>query len=169
MHQLTDRARSRSRDTQATSTSTPQPPHHIVEFVVSEDGLTYVAPPYIVEVPVISYMAPPKETPVVVKPPTAPTELLLVFLNPILPGFHPDPSIVRVGEDFFLTTSSFKYSPGLPICHSKDLINWKLIGHALTRKSQLDLGMVQPGAGIRRSNIALQGWCFLFGDLHVEL
>ncbi|KAF7550223.1 hypothetical protein G7Z17_g5857 [Cylindrodendrum hubeiense] len=51
------------------------------------------------------------------------------FVNPIIPGFNPDPSICRVGEDFFLVTSSFEYFPGIPIYHSKDLLDWKLIGH----------------------------------------
>ena len=64
------------------------------------------------------------------------------FMNPILPGFNPDPSIARAGKDFFLTTSTFEYFPGLPIYHSKDLINWNLIGHALTRRSQLEMRTV---------------------------
>ena len=54
------------------------------------------------------------------------------FKNPILTGMNPDPSICRVGEDFYLVTSTFEYYPGLPIYHSKDLVNWKLIGHALS-------------------------------------
>ncbi|PWJ37994.1 glycoside hydrolase family 43 protein [Sediminitomix flava] len=59
------------------------------------------------------------------------------FKNPILPGFHPDPSICRVGEDYYLATSSFEWFPGVPIYHSKDLVNWELIGHALDRPEQL--------------------------------
>lgn len=51
--------------------------------------------------------------------------------NPILPGFNPDPSICRVGDDYYLATSSFAFFPGLPIYHSKDLVNWELIGHAV--------------------------------------
>lgn len=53
------------------------------------------------------------------------------FKNPVLTGMNPDPSICRVGDDFYLVTSTFEYYPGLPIYHSKDLVNWKLIGHAL--------------------------------------
>jgi len=45
------------------------------------------------------------------------------FKNPIIPGFNPDPSICRVGEDYYLVTSSFEWFPGLPIYHSKDLVN----------------------------------------------
>ncbi len=51
--------------------------------------------------------------------------------NPILPGFNPDPSICRVGDDYYLVTSSFAFYPGLPIYHSRDLVNWKLVGHAI--------------------------------------
>lgn len=61
------------------------------------------------------------------------------YNNPIIPGFHPDPSICRVGEDYYLVTSSFEYFPGIPIYHSKDLVNWEQIGHVLTRESQLQL------------------------------
>lgn len=70
------------------------------------------------------------------------------FSNPILSGFYPDPSICRVGEDYYLVTSSFEYFPGVPIFHSKDLINWKQIGHCLTRKSQLLLDKAKASAGI---------------------
>ena len=76
------------------------------------------------------------------------TKMPPTFTNPILTGFNPDPSIVRVGSDFFLVTSSFEYFPGLPIYHSKNLLDWKLIGHALTRSSQLNLRTVEPGAGV---------------------
>lgn len=68
--------------------------------------------------------------------------------NPVLSGFNPDPSIVRVGEDFFLVTSTFEYFPGLPIYHSKDVTQWTLIGHALTRRSQLEMRTAEPGSGV---------------------
>ena len=54
------------------------------------------------------------------------------FQNPILPGYHPDPSICRVGEDYYLVNSSFTWFPGLPIYHSKDLVNWEQIGNAVS-------------------------------------
>ena len=53
------------------------------------------------------------------------------YINPILPGGHPDPSICRVGDDFYIVNSTFEYFPGLPIHHSKDLVNWELIGYGL--------------------------------------
>ena len=62
-----------------------------------------------------------------------------VIQNPILPGFYPDPSICRVGTDYYLVNSSFSYFPGVPIFHSKDLVHWKQIGHVLDRPSQLNI------------------------------
>ena len=59
--------------------------------------------------------------------------------NPILPGFYPDPSIGRVGEDYYMVTATFAYFPGVPIFHSKDLVNWKQIGNILDREEQLNL------------------------------
>lgn len=70
------------------------------------------------------------------------------FSNPILPGFHPDPSICRVGDDYYLVNSSFEYFPGVPIFHSQDLVHWEPIGHVLTRKSQLNLDHARASGGI---------------------
>ena len=70
------------------------------------------------------------------------------YKNPILPGFHPDPSICRVGDDFYLVTSTFEFFPGVPIYHSKNLINWELINHCLTADSQLSLKRGKPSSGI---------------------
>ena len=58
------------------------------------------------------------------------------FTNPIIPGFYPDPSILRVGDDYYLIQSSFNLFPGIPVFHSKDLVNWEQIGNALDRPSQ---------------------------------
>ncbi|HWT27667.1 MAG TPA: glycoside hydrolase family 43 protein [Mobilitalea sp.] len=68
--------------------------------------------------------------------------------NPILPGFYPDPSICRVGEDYYLVTSTFAYFPGVPIFHSKDLIHWKQIGNILDREEQLNLIDARHSGGI---------------------
>jgi xylan 1,4-beta-xylosidase len=70
------------------------------------------------------------------------------YVNPVIPGFHPDPSICRVGNDYYLATSSFEYYPGVPIFHSRDLVHWRQIGHALTRPSQLDLDGLRSSKGI---------------------
>ena len=68
------------------------------------------------------------------------------YMNPVLGGFYPDPSIERVGDDYYLVNSSFAYFPGVPIFHSRDLVHWSQIGNVLDRPSQLNL----DGAGISR-------------------
>jgi xylan 1,4-beta-xylosidase len=78
----------------------------------------------------------------------APDESGLSGSNPVLPGFHPDPSICRVGEDFYLVTSTFEYFPGVPVYHSRDLVNWRLIGHVLHRPEQLNLDGVRSSGGL---------------------
>ena len=79
------------------------------------------------------------------------------FINPIIPGAHPDPSICRVGDDYYIVNSSFEYFPGLPIHHSKDLVNWELIGHGLHREEQcsgaMNLVDVQSDGGIHAPTI----------------
>ena len=62
-----------------------------------------------------------------------------IIRNPILPGFNPDPSIVRVGDDYYVATSTFEWFPGVQIHHSRDLVHWKLVARPLTRASQLDM------------------------------
>ena len=80
-----------------------------------------------------------------------------LFTNPILPGGHPDPSICRVGDDFYIVNSSFEYFPGLPIHHSKDLVNWELVGYGLHRENQcsgaVNLMDVQQNGGIHAPTI----------------
>ena len=73
------------------------------------------------------------------------------YRNPVLAGFYPDPSITRRGPDYFLTTSSFAWWPGLPVFHSRDLVHWRRIGHALTRRAQLTF---ENGQGISRGIFA---------------
>ena len=68
--------------------------------------------------------------------------------NPILKGFHPDPSIVRVGEDYYIATSTFEWWPGIRLHHSTDLVNWELIEYPLNRTSQLDLRGVGASQGV---------------------
>lgn len=70
------------------------------------------------------------------------------YKNPVIPGFNPDPSICRVGEDYYLVTSSFEYFPGLPIYHSRDLVNWQQIGYCLTRDTQLFLQAAPASGGL---------------------
>jgi beta-xylosidase len=75
------------------------------------------------------------------------------YQNPILAGFMPDPSICRKDGDYYLVNSTFAYFPGVPIWHSKDLVNWTQIGHVLNRPSQLRLGNAQMSWGVYAPDI----------------
>ncbi len=70
------------------------------------------------------------------------------FTNPVLSGMHPDPSACRVGRDVYLACSSFEYFPGVPLYHSRDLVTWRQIGNALTRRSQLELTEAPSSGGV---------------------
>ena len=70
------------------------------------------------------------------------------YYNPILAGFHPDPSVCRVGEDYYLVNSTFSYFPGVPIFHSRNLVDWTQLGHVLDRPSQLNLDGLPVSSGI---------------------
>jgi xylan 1,4-beta-xylosidase len=74
--------------------------------------------------------------------------VMRTYQNPILPGTHPDPSICRVGDDYYLVVSSFEYFPGVPIFHSKDLVHFRQIGYVLTRDSQLSLAQTKSSQGV---------------------
>lgn len=73
---------------------------------------------------------------------------LFAYENPIIKGFHPDPSVCTVGDDYYLVNSSFQYFPGVPIFHSKDLVNWTQIGNVLDRRSQIELTDALSWGGI---------------------
>jgi xylan 1,4-beta-xylosidase len=86
------------------------------------------------------------------------------YRNPIIPGFAPDPSIVRVRDDYYLINSSFAFYPGIPIYHSRDLVNWEQIGNAIDRPRQFDFS----GLGIARAVFAPtlrwhDGWFYIIG------
>ena len=68
--------------------------------------------------------------------------------NPIMPGFYPDPSILKVNTDYYLVNSTFSYFPGIPVFHSKDLQNWKQIGNVINRPSQMDFMGEQVSRGL---------------------
>lgn len=70
------------------------------------------------------------------------------YVNPVIPGFYPDPSVCRVGDDYYLVNSSFQFFPGVPVFHSKDLIHWTQIGNVLDRESQLPLKGASAWLGI---------------------
>jgi beta-xylosidase len=70
------------------------------------------------------------------------------FHNPVIPGFHPDPSVCRVGNEYFLVTSTFTYFPGVPIFRSTNLVDWTQIGNVLDRRAQLDLRSTQGNTSL---------------------
>ena len=90
------------------------------------------------------------------------------FKNPIIPGFYPDPSVCRVGEDYYLVTSTFEFFPGVPVFHSKDLVHWEQIGHCLTRASQLPLKEAKPSGGIFAPTIRWHDGVFYMGKTMTE-
>jgi alpha-N-arabinofuranosidase len=76
------------------------------------------------------------------------------YLNPIISGFYPDPSICRKGDDYYMVHSTFSYFPGIPILHSRDLVNWEQIGNVLDRPSQLQLEGIRLSGGVYAPTIS---------------
>ena len=70
------------------------------------------------------------------------------YRNPILSGFYPDPSITRADDDYYLVNSTFAWFPGIPVFHSRDLVNWTQIGNAIDRPKQLDFGKLGLSRGV---------------------
>jgi alpha-N-arabinofuranosidase len=70
------------------------------------------------------------------------------YANPILGGFYPDPSNTRVGDDYYLVTSTFAYFPGIPVFHSRDLVSWRQVGNAIDRPDQLDFKKLGLSRGV---------------------
>lgn len=90
------------------------------------------------------------------------------YRNPIISGYHPDPSICRVGEDFYLVNSTFEFFPGVPVYHSKNLANWELIGYTLDRESQLKLEGCRPSGGIYAPTIRWHDGMFYMTTTNVS-
>lgn len=90
------------------------------------------------------------------------------FRNPILAGFHSDPSLLRVGKDYYLVTSTFAYFPGLPIFHSRDLIHWQQIGNAIDRPDQVDFGKLEMSRGLFAASISYHDGKFLIVNTCVD-
>jgi len=78
------------------------------------------------------------------------------YTNPVISGFYPDPSVCRAGDTYYLVCSSFQYFPGVPLFESTDLLNWKQIGHCLTRDSQIQLDKVTSSGGVFAPTIRYQ-------------
>jgi xylan 1,4-beta-xylosidase len=90
------------------------------------------------------------------------------FNNPIIPGSFPDPSIIRVGDDYYTVHSTFEYFPGVPVMHSRDLVNWRLIGYCLTRESQLPLEKMRASGGIYAPTIRYHDGTFYMITTNVD-
>ena len=71
-----------------------------------------------------------------------------MIINPILPGFNPDPCICRKGDDYYMAVSTFEWFPGIPVYHSKDLKNWELYTHVITDDEKVDLKKLPSAKGI---------------------
>ena len=76
------------------------------------------------------------------------------YANPILQGFYPDPSVIRVGSDYYLVNSTFAWFPGIPVWHSRDLVNWKEIGNAIDRPGQLNFDKMTMWQGVYAPDIS---------------
>ncbi|BCY09876.1 xylan 1,4-beta-xylosidase [Actinoplanes sp. L3-i22] len=87
--------------------------------------------------------------------------------NPVLPGFHPDPSILRVGADYYIATSTFEWYPGVRLHHSTDLVTWRPLGGALTERRLLDLTGTADSCGVWAPNLTYADGLFhlLYSDV----
>ena len=82
------------------------------------------------------------------------------YHNPVLKGFHPDPSICRSGSDYYLVTSSFEYFPGIPVYHSSDLVNWTQIGNCVQDADAFPMADVKDSGGIWAPTIRCENGMF---------
>lgn len=85
------------------------------------------------------------------------------YHNPVHRGFFPDPSVIRVGDDYYMVNSSFQYFPAIPISHSRDMVHWHIIGHAITNPEWLDISDIRDSHGIwhRISNMWTENTMFM--------
>ncbi len=90
------------------------------------------------------------------------------YRNPILSGYYPDPSVTRVGDDYYLVLSSFAHFPGLPIFRSKDLVNWTQIGNAIDRPEQLDFTGMRTSQAVFAPDISFHDGTFYIVNTCVE-
>jgi alpha-N-arabinofuranosidase len=90
------------------------------------------------------------------------------YANPILAGFYPDPSITRVGDDYYLVTSTFAYFPGIPVFRSRDLVDWTQIGNAIDRPDMLDFTGLGLSRGVFAPTIAHHGGVFYIANTCVD-
>lgn len=90
------------------------------------------------------------------------------FRNPVISGYAPDPTVTRVGDDYYVVTSSFTHFPGLPIYHSKDLVNWTQIGNAIDRPDQFDFSGLEVSRGIFAPDISFHEGTYYMASTCVD-
>lgn len=93
----------------------------------------------------------------------APERGYMKVQNPVLCGFNPDPSLLRVGEDYYIATSTFEWFPGVCIHHSRDLVNWEIADYALKDDTVLDMTGLDGACGIWAPNLTWSNGKFLSG------
>lgn len=93
---------------------------------------------------------------------------MYTYQNPVIRGYHPDPSICAVGNDYYITNSSFEFFPGVPLYHSRNLSNWELLGHCLTRETQLPLQGCPHSGGIYAPTIRYHQGTFYMTTTNVS-
>lgn len=91
------------------------------------------------------------------------------YQNPVQRGFFPDPSVIRVGDDFYMVNSSFQYFPAIPISHSRDMVHWHIVGHAITNPEWLDLSDIKDSHGIWAPDIeCVDGRYYIYATLRLN-
>nr|WP_184093624.1 glycoside hydrolase family 43 protein [Anaerocolumna cellulosilytica] len=91
------------------------------------------------------------------------------YCNPVQRGFFPDPSVIRVGEDYYMVNSSFQYFPAIPISHSKDMVHWHIIGHAVVNTEYLPMEDIKDSHGIWAPDISyVDGTFYIFATLRLN-
>jgi len=90
------------------------------------------------------------------------------YVNPVLSGYYPDPSVLRVGEDYYLVNSSFTHFPGLPIFHSKDLVSWTQVANAIDRPAQLNFDGLTVSRGVFAPDISYHDGLFYIVNTCVD-
>ena len=92
----------------------------------------------------------------------------MIFHNPVLPGFYPDPSVCRANGKYYLACSSFEFYPGVPLFESDDLVHWRPIGHALTAPAQARLAAVAPSRGIWAPTLRWHDGLFYLATVNMD-
>ncbi len=92
-----------------------------------------------------------------------------LYKNPVQRGFFPDPSVIRVNDDYYMVNSSFQYFPAIPISHSRDMVHWHIIGHAVSNTEWLDMSDIRDSHGIWAPDIGyVDGKYYIYATLRLN-